>query len=329
MTQRIQQEFDSLISKDFFAISESETVGETINILRSQKSDFQSKLNYVYVVDKNGKLTGVLQTRDLLLEDPSMEIKLVMKECVASVHEKASMEDIVELFNSNSFLAVPVVNSEHQLAGIILRSHLESRLPRKGKLQLRRLVQNDLIEVEDHGVFEAAIKRLPWLFISVTSGLVCSYILGIFIGKIESIVALILFVPIILGLAGNVGTQSAHVTFRGLEEGKLSVNKVFLVLGKEIIVGAVIGLCACLLAVAIALLWKRYPIEGIALGLSIIAVSFSSGLLGIVLPVTFQALKIRSNRSSGLFLLLICDIVAIILYFLISLSFVSPTLTIS
>ncbi len=310
---------DAFISKDFIAISEDETVENAISILRKQKADFQSKSAYVYVVNEKGQLTGVLQTRDLLLEDLSKKIQLIKKESVASVSDKSSLEQATDLFNSYPFLSAPIVDSHRRLIGIIQRKSFQPRLRHPGEQE----------EVEGSSVFKITLKRLPWLLISVTSGLVCSYILGIFIGKIESIVALILFVPIILGLAGNVGTQLAKVTTRGLEDAKLSVKKLLFILGKELLVGLMTGFYAFLLAATIALLWKRYPIEGIALGASIVAVSFVSGVIGIILPITFRTFKMSSNFAPRLFLLLICDIVALLVYFLISLSLVSPTLVIT
>ncbi len=319
----------SLITREYLAVSEDDTVGSAVDFLRKQKADFQRQFAYIYVVNQKGILTGVLQTRDLVLADPLRNIHSLMRETVASLSEDASTQEAIELFNLNAYLAVPVVDSARRLVGILSRSNLETNLSSDERRRLRRMDPNETEEVEGSGVFQIALKRLPWLLISVTSGLVCSYILGIFIGKIESIVALILFIPIILGLAGNVGTQLARVTSRGLEEGKLSLNKIIFVLGKEILVGLIIGFCAFALAASIALLWKRYPYEGIALGLSIVGVSLASGLMGIILPVTFKTLRIKANLASGLFLLLICDIVSLLLYFLISLSLVSPTLVIS
>jgi len=319
----------SLISKEYLAVSEDETVGGAVEFLRRKKGDFQKKFTYIYVVNHAGNLMGVLQTRDLLLEEPLRQIHSVMKETVTSVSEDASARELIETFNLNPYLAVPVIDSHRRLVGIISRFNFESNLSPEERRLLRRLNPIETEEIEGNGVFHIAFKRLPWLLLSVTSGLVCSYILGIFIGKIESIVALILFVPIILGLAGNIGTQVARVTSRGLDEGKLSLRKMVLVLGKEILVGLIIGFCAFALAAAIALIWKRFPLEGIALGLSIVGVSFASGLMGVIFPVTFKALRIKANFASGLFLLLICDIVALILYFLISLSLVSPTLVIT
>ena len=145
-------------------------------------------------------------------------------------------------------------------------------------------------------------------------------------GRVESIVALVLFVPIVLGLAGSVGAQSAQIAVRGLQEGNLSIARSLKVLGKEAAMGFVIASVASLLVFLIAALWRKSPEIGVALGLSIAAVMIGSGFLGMILPVVFRVFRLPSNRASGLFLLLICDIFALILYFIIALSFVSPTI---
>jgi magnesium transporter len=173
------------------------------------------------------------------------------------------------------------------------------------------------------------LRRLPWLLISVTSGLVCAYILGLFIGRIESVIALILFVPIVLGIAGSVGTQSARMMTRGLNENRLSLIKIGKVMTKELIFGLALGTIAFLNSLLIALLWKKSPVEGIALGSSIIAITIISSLLGHFLPIVFRTLRLRSDAASGLFILLTCDMVALVLYFAISLALVNPGLELS
>ncbi len=317
---------ESLLSKDYLAVSSSQTVGEAVALLREHKNDFRSKFIYLYVVDEGNKLVGVLRTRDLLMEDPVMPIGRLMKSSIVHVFEKASLEEILNVFRTHSFFAIPVTDVLGHLVGVIPGERVQKYLSPTAGLNFYRFANFSREEVEGKSVREIVLKRTPWLLISVASGLVCSYILGIFIGKVESIIALILFVPIILGLAGSVGTQSAAIANRGLREGKLVMTKLFQVLSKEIAMGLTIGSIAFLVASLIALLWKKSPVEGIALGCSIIAVMTISGILGIILPIVFQILKVNSNFASGLFLLLICDTVALILYFIISLSLISPAL---
>ncbi|MBI4395427.1 MAG: magnesium transporter [Candidatus Omnitrophica bacterium] len=319
-----QTSIHPLVSEDFVAVTNLGTVGGVIKVLRERKEDFQAKFAYVYVTDAERKLMGVLRIRDLLSENETRPIKEVMNKPVIQATENMSLEEVVHLFRTYSFLALPVTDQENHLIGVIPIEKMKKYLiPMPHQYRFAGLVYE---EVENKSVWEIVLKRLPWFLISVTSGLVCAYILGIFIGKIESIVALMLFVPIILGLAGNVGTQSAQVTLRGLQEGKLSIRKMGRILTKEILTSVILGSVSFLLAFLIALPWRKNPIEGIALGISIIAVMTFSGALGIVLPIIFRIFRINSNFASGLLLLIICDIVAIVLYFTISLSLITPML---
>ncbi len=313
------KKISSLISQDYLTVSNEGTVGSTLDWLRSHRQDVLNKFAYLYVINKQNELIGVLRVRDLLIEEPSKSITQITQSSIISVSEDISFDELVRLFETHSFFAIPVIDHHRHLTGIIPAKQIEPYLKRTKQ------------EPGGGGsIFEIALKRLPWLVISVSSGLVCAYILGIFIGKIESVIALILFVPIILGLAGSVGTQSASVTISGLNENQLAVSKLMKTLGREIAVGITIGSVSFLIAFLIALLWRKAPVEGIALGLSIIAVTISSGILGIILPIVLRIfrIKIDSNFASGLFLLLICDIVALLVYFTISLSFVSPRLEI-
>ena len=318
----------SLISKDYLAVSNWQTVAESIELLRLRKNDFQNKLSYIYVVENFGRLAGVLRIRDLLAEKPSRLIDDLMQKSVSSVTADSSLEELVRLFRAHSLLAIPVVDHEKRLVGVIGADQLKKFVQPSMGERFNRLMGFGHEEIEGRSPYEIVLKRLPWLLISVTSGLVCAYIVGIFIGKVESIIALILFVPVILGLAGSIGTQSAAVTKRHLSEGKFVLRDAFRILGRELSVAFMLGAVAFLWCAAIALVWRKPPVEAIALGISLVGALFGSGILGIILPIAFRVLKIPLNSASGLFLLLICDIFALIVYFVISLSLVSPTLEI-
>ena len=312
------------ISQDYIAVSCRVTVGDMVQDLRNRKENFQGQFAYLYVIDENRRLVGVLRVRDLLIEDPKMMISRVMKQPVLAVSKSSSAEEAISMFNTYTFFAVPVVDEAHRLVGVISAKSVQRYLNPAAHHRLHEFNEAVQEEIETKSVREIVIKRLPWLLMSIVSGLMCAYILGLFIGKIESIIAFILFVPIILGLAGNIGTQSARITIRGLKEGKLAINKLIRILGKEILFGFVIGSIAFFVAFLIALLWKKNPVEGIALGFSIVAIVTSSGILGIFLPISFRVLRVPSDLASGLFLLLFCDIFALIVYFAIFLSFVNP-----
>lgn len=327
MTSAIDKDIElkPLISRDFLTVSEWKTVGNITSQLKERRRDFQNKFAYIYVINEAQKLKGVLRVRDLLIEEEAARISAIMKREVFSIPETASLEEALQVFQAHPFLVLPVTDRKGQLVGVISSDRLEKWMTPEMKRRIWRSA-GDEEEVERRQIHEMVFKRLPWLFISVTSGLACAYILGIFIGRIESIVALILFVPIVLGIAGNVGTQSARIASRDLDDNRLSIVNVGKVTAKETVFGLILGGIAFLNSFLIALLWKKSPVEGFALGVSIVAIAAVSALLGHLLPVVFRVFRIHSRAASGLFILLICDTVALILYFVISLALTNPGL---
>jgi magnesium transporter len=315
----------SLVSRDFLTASEWKTVGDITSQLKERKRDFQNKFAYIYVINEAQKLKGVLRVRDLLLEDEDARISAIMKREVFSVSEADPVKRVLQVFSDHSFLALPVTNREGHLIGVISSDQVQKLMTPEMKRRFSRSPGTQE-EVEGRHIHTMVLKRLPWLLISVTSGLICAYILGLFIGRIESVIALILFVPVILGIAGNVGTQSARIASRDLDEGRLSLLNAGKVTAKETIFGIILGGIAFLNSFLIALLWKKNPIEGIALGISIVLTTAISGFLGYFLSVVFRVFRIHSGAVSKLFILLICDIVALILYFVISLTLTNPGL---
>lgn len=306
---------ESLMIRDYIAVGEHETVASTVEILRRRRGEFQNKFAYIYVINKEGELSGVLGTRDLLAEDLSRPIFQMVKREVLKVSASAGLEEALEIFSKYSFLAVPVTDRDRRLIGII---------PAKGVEKYLKPAKQIDEEIERKHVKEIVVKRIPWVVISVTSSLMGAYILGIFIGKIESVIALILFVPVVLGLAGGVGTQFARITIREIRKEHVKPVLFVKLLFKEVAVSLMIAIFALLISAALAVLWRKVPAEGIALALSIVAAMTVSGILGIVAPVVLRFLRIDSDFVSELFTLLICDIVALTLYFLISLPIVNP-----
>ena len=356
LTQSKEFELCSLIHRDFIAISSRETVESTIQFLRGHGKNLKDKSSYLYVVDEEGKLAGVLQMKDLLVHAPSLPITQVMERSVISIWDSASQDDVIEAFRSSSFFALPVVDQTRRITGVIPAASIRRFLTPATSVNFYEFAQFSPEEVESRSIIEIVLRRLPWLLISEISGLTCAYILGIFIGRIESIVALILFVPIVLGLSGSIGTQSAAVTVRGLDGDKLVLTKMAKILGKEIGIGGAIGIFTSILVTVLSLLWRKSFLLGFALGLSIFAAVSVSGLLGFILPVIFRLFriapwhhedqmrragtsKVTANKSlalfggkpgfaSGLFLLLIYDTVALILYFAIAFSLIDPMIEI-
>jgi len=326
LTQSEPGELRSWISSDYFSVAEHETVETAIERIRLLAQRFERAPAYIYVCDAQGKLTGVLRMRSLLVHDPKILVREMMQRSIVSLPNDACQAEALRIFRNYSFVAIPVVDRDRHLVGVIRRKQVQNQLGLARVQDLYRMVPISQEEVEGRRIAQIVLRRLPWLSITVVTGLMCAYILGIFIGPIESIVAFVFFLPVVLGFSGSLGAQSAAITTRGLEEGNLNPIHVGSMLGKAFGIGAALGGLSCGMAFLIALLWRKGPAMGFVLGSSIFVGTATSAFLGVILPIVFRALRIGSSPTSGLFLLLICDIVAAVLYFTIAIAFMGPTL---
>ena len=312
---------------DFVSVPNSASIEEAINLIRKRKSELGDSFLYVYVVDAEGKLEGVLQLRDLLLTDPCMSVQNIMKTKPVFLKITSQEKEIESVFKQYPFLALPVVDESEKLAGVITAREVTDIVQIESNRMLHRFAGiSGGEEIEGQSIFKIISRRLPWLLLSMVSGLMCAYILGIFIEEIESMIALVLFIPIVLGVAGGVGVQSSVIAARGISEGRFKLSEIGRILIKEIAIGCLIGLISCLVITLIAFFWQKSLLLGIALGVSVIASVVVSGLTGILLPFIFRVLRINPAFGSGIFVLVICDILVMIVYFKLSFLIINPPL---
>lgn len=331
--KKTEDELRPLIQCDYIAISRRAKVVEAIDLVKERLGSFKDKSSYLYVVDERHHLKGVLQMQDLLVSAPECLVEDLMESQVVSVSQDATKAQAAELFRKFPYFAIPVVDANGCLTGVISERTLKPFVSQMLENKLYRFTRFTEEEIERKSIFEILARRLPWLGISLLCGLTCAYLLGMLIGKIETVVALILFVPIVLGLSGSVGTQSAAIVGRGLKEGKLALSGIGKIFLKE--AGAAFAMSGASAAAVIlfSLFWKKGPKLGLAFGLALLMSMIVSGLLGMILPIIFRLFRIEmkssGNFGSGLFLLLICDTVALICYFLITLSILDPIIEIA
>jgi len=160
--------------------------------------------------------------------------------------------------------------------------------------------------------------RLPWLAISILSGLTCAFILGWFEYELKTVIALALFIPIVLGISESTAMQSATIVVRNMALGKATLKDVNWLLQKEILVGIIVGLICGLFVGGTASLWQGNPNLGSALALSISLSIIVSGAIGACLPFLFRSVKIDPALASGPIVLATCDIITLLIYFRMS-----------
>lgn len=305
----------SLMSKEFLSIPVHFTIGQATQYLQSMVHDKKGKVSYIYVVDKNNRLEGVIQIRDLIFHPLHAPVKKILVSPVVQVETGMSQMDVAKLLQRHRYLGLPVVDADQKLVGVISADNALQILEEEAIDDIAKAVGTSAEEVKTRSTLRILQLRLPWLCVSIASGLLCAFILNLFDQGSQTLILLFLFVPVVLGVSESAGVQGATIVVQNLASGNASFKDLGALLFREIFVGVLIGIiCGCIVGV-VASYWQANPSIGLALALSMILTISLSALIGAVLPLLFRSFKIDPAMASGPLVLAICDIQTLAVYF--------------
>lgn len=306
-----------IMSPDFFALPKTMEAGDAIRELR--KASEAEMVFYVYVIDEEITLQGVVSLRQLVTVPPETLLESIMEAEVVYVETHEDQEEVARQVARYNLLAIPVIDQEHKLVGIITVDDVIDVVADEATEDLMKLAGTSEEEITSSSAFRSAQIRLPWLFASWIGGLLASRIIEHFNSTIASMAALAAFIPVIVGMGGNIGIQATTITVRGLATHRLAPGRLFRYVAKELSVGLMLGLVyGVLLGVASALLYHGNIDLGLATGLGIMTSMTLASMLGATLPLLFHKMDIDPAVASGPFVTTIIDIVGVGAYFLIA-----------
>ncbi|MDD5439722.1 MAG: magnesium transporter [Candidatus Omnitrophica bacterium] len=308
----------ALMAKEVLAISVDRTIQEATAYLRLVGIGRKGKVSYIYAVDNNRRIEGVIQIRDLIFYPPQKSIREIVRKPVVQVEAGMSQLDVARLLQKHRYLGLPVVDREQRLVGVISADNALQVLDNEASDDIARIVGTSPAEIKTHSTRKIFNLRLPWLFISIASGLFCAVIMHTFQHKIADIAVLFLFVPVVLGLSESIGVQGATIVVRNMSLGFMASEELRPLFLRELAVGIWIGLTCGLVVGLVAWLWQGACTIGIALAIAMICAMFISSLIGLSLPVVFKKLKVDPAMASGPIVLAICDIQTLLGYFTIA-----------
>jgi len=278
----------------------------------------------IYIVDAKRILEGVISLRDLLIAEPDAKVEDIMETISASVSTDTDQEEVARLMQKMDWLAVPVVDKENRLVGIvtiddavdILEEEATEDILASGGIFASKETNRSEILVK--GSLWATLKvRMPFLFITIIGGLLAAMVLDGFEEVLESVLAVAFFIPLIMDMGGSVGTQSSTSFARGVVLGHINLSKFFKHLIREIGIGLCIGFIAGAIAGAIAVVWQGDVMLGFAVGLSLALTVTLAATLGFLVP--FALMKLNADQAAGAapIITTIKDISGILIYFTI------------
>lgn len=307
-----------LMTTEYVAIREDMTAARAIEELREIAPDAET-VYYVYVIDLDNKLVGVISLRELIIANPQAAISDILRSNIISVPVDMDQEEVARIVSKYNFLAVPVVDHDGALLGIITVDDVIDVIHEEATEDLYRMAGTTDEEAEEEEEFSTRImtslkSRLPWLFITLLGGVISGQILNGFSDKISAVVALAFFIPLLTGMGGNVGTQSSTVTVRGIAMGQIKSDNVITVILREALVGLSIGSVLGLIVGIFASIWQGKPMLGVCVGLAMLGNMFTAATMGTVVPIVFRKVGIDPAVASAPFISTAIDITGLLIY---------------
>ena len=314
----------ALMNTEVFTLHEGITAGDAIKTLQDQEE--AEMVFYLYITDDDDRLVGVISLRTLTTTPSTTTLKDIMIKNVHSIRPETDQEDVARIVAQYNFLAVPVIDPDSHLLGIVTVDDVVD--------VIREEATEDFLQMAGAGKdreillkssWENAKTRLPWLFASWIGGIIAASLIGIFENMLENIIALAAFIPVILGMGGNIATQSSTIIVRVMATGRVNIGGEIKLIIKEMKVGLLLGiLYGILLGIFANILFSDAPGSlGIVVGLSICISMIVAATVGTVIPLILRKLDIDPAVATGPFVTTIIDILGVLFYFLIAGLFLS------
>jgi magnesium transporter len=302
-----EQTAGRIMNPHVFALSEDMTVGEAITELQTNRD--VEMVFYLYVVDERRHLVGVVSLRRLLLVAPETPLKRIMTADLISARADMDQEEVARQVASYNLLAIPVVDPENKLVGVITVDDVIDVIKDEATEDIYRLAG---VSGDEHSFTPAAEslrKRLPWLGVNLATAFMAAAVVGAFESTIEQITALAVFMPIVAGMGGNAAMQTLTVIVRGIALGELSWANSRKALIKEAAVGLGNGIALGLVAALVAWITRGDPVLGLLLGSAMLINMFVAATAGTLIPLGLRAAGIDPALASSVFITTLTDVV--------------------
>jgi magnesium transporter len=295
-----------IMNPKVFALSEDMTAAEAIAALQASRD--VEMVFYLYVIDSRRHLVGVMSLRRLLLVPPETPLKRIMTTDLISVRVDVNQEEVARLVASYNLLAIPVVDEENKLVGVITVDDVIDVIKDEATEDVYRLAG----VASDDRVFTAPMeslrKRLPWLLVNLGTAFLAASVVKIFEGTIGVVTSLAVFMPVVAGMGGNAATQTLAVIVRGIALGELTWSNSRKALLKEAAVGIGNGFACGIVGAALVWLMQGNPWLGLILGLAMVINMFVAATAGTLIPLTLRALRVDPALASSVFITTLTDV---------------------
>ncbi len=305
-----------IMTQDVVRLRRRWTVEETLDYLRHLDKTAET-IYYLYVVDDEDHLVGVVPLRALVTAPPEATIGQIMTPNVISVRVDDDQEDVAELVAKYNFLAVPVVDRDGRLVGIVTVDDVVDVLEEEATEDIQRLGGSEPLDMPYFATPAWAIvrKRIGWLLLLFVGGTLTGSVLRHFAYVSERFSALNVFVPLLIGTGGNAGSQTVATIIRALALGEVRPREAFRVMSREAITGLTIGVVLGTIAFGRAMLWQTGVAVALVVALSVPFITLWASLIGALIPLLAEYLGVDPAVISGPLIATLVDATGLAIYF--------------
>ena len=303
----------SIMTTEYVTIPENSTVRSAMTILRNAAPEAET-IYYIFVVDEDESANWRCFSPRLDYCGRRYFISSIMSDRVVSVLVSEDQEEVARMIKDYNFLAVPVVDFQQHMLGIVTVDDIIDVLEEEASDDYSKFAAvTDMVTI-DKNSFSAAKKRLPWLLILLVLGMLTANLIDLFTDTISKVALLAAFIPLIAGTAGNSGTQALAVAVRGIATRDIEEQSKFKMLLREAGTGLVTGLICAIFVVGLIYVWKHEFLIGLLVGAAILVSIFVATISGSFIPLFMHRMKIDPAVASGPFITTLNDVISIIIY---------------
>ena len=302
-------------------VNADSNVEDVLETIRKKAEKDNMDLYYVYVIDKQQHLLGVASLRKLLTSPIDMQIKEIMTTDLVKLHVDDRQDFIADEFMKYQFNALPVVDLYNRLKGIVTWDDAQDIVEEETTEEIYTSsgIATEMVEDEDDilsgNIFHAVKARTPWLFITLLGEFIAVNVANHFNHTLEILPVIAIFMPLLAGLGGNIGTQSITLIVRGLSTGQVALKSAFHHILRETAVGFLIGVLFGALVTLVTWGWQHSIGLGVVVGLSMIINMMCATLIGTCTPFVLKKLKVDPAIASGPVIATTIDVIGLLIYF--------------
>ncbi len=308
-----------IMTPEYISLKDNLTVSQTLERIRSL-SNASEVVYYLYVTDVSRQLTGIVSLRDLVIASPETTLAEIMTRDVVFVHTDTDQEEVARTIQRYDILALPVVDSEERLVGVVTVDDVIDIIEREATEDIYALggVQSDKDNYFQTNLLTVARRRVVWLFVLLLTNTVTGAIIRYNEELLKQVVILAAFIPLLTGTGGNVGAQSSTVVIRGLNTEEIQNMGAGKVIFREAAAGILLGLILGTLATVWAYFLQGSIEVAVSVGISLIAIALLASIAGSALPFLFRSFGLDPALMSAPFITTAVDVLGVLIYFYIA-----------